>query len=216
MKQLTLPAPRLLPWALRSVDTARSALSRDRLGRMVMHIEHQILSGITPEMVAFWFANIGGTMEIGGEKVDRYLAWHPFDHIRWELARPAPGGGAAVGAKFRIVEAFGREPANHIDVVEEVVRLDASGLTLVNRRAGIEVSRLSHDFFAVEGGTRYVSTLTVGLAFPLAGRLLNPLLHRAVFPREKGLAWIKHNIEEVGLLEYLIPLLLEQLGPEHV
>jgi hypothetical protein len=33
---------------------------------------------------------------------------------------------------------------------------------------------------------------------------LNPVIHRTVFPEATGRAWLKHNVEEVGLLEYII------------
>jgi len=52
-------------------------------------------------MLLDWFTHLGGTMCYGGVIIDRYLAWHPIDHIHWELASPAPGGGAAEGARFR-------------------------------------------------------------------------------------------------------------------
>jgi hypothetical protein len=86
-----------------------------------------------------------------------------------------------------------------------VTRLDATGVTLVGYRLGQEVSRLNHDFVAVEGGTQYVSTLTIGTALPLVRAALNPLIHRRVFTEAMGHAWLRHNVEEVGLLEHIIP-----------
>ena len=61
------------------------------------------------------------------------------------------------------------------------------------------------DFVAVEGGTQYLSTLTIGSTLPVLGRLLNALAFRAIFTEAMGRAWLKHNIEEVGLLEHIIP-----------
>jgi len=46
--------------------------------------------------------------------------------------------------------------------------------------------------------------LTVGAATPL-GRIVNPLLHRAVFTERMGRAWLRHNVEEVGALEHILP-----------
>ncbi|QYK42108.1 MAG: hypothetical protein KF887_02970 [Paracoccaceae bacterium] len=157
-------------------------------------------------MLVWWFRNIGGDMDIGGVLIPKYLVWHPYDHIHWELAAQAPGGGAGVGARFRIVEAFNADLANFIDVVEDVLRLDESGITLVNRRAGVEVSRLSHDFTAAADGTIYRSTLTVGVALPVLGRPLNALIHRLVFTEAMGRGWLRHNVEEVGALEHILPM----------
>jgi hypothetical protein len=204
-RRLPFPPPRSLPWRLKGVETAETSLTYDEAGRMVMHIRHDLLKGISPEMVAWWFGNIGGEMELTGERINRYLAWHPFDHILWELARPGPDGRASAGARFRIVEAFGCNPDFYIDTTETVLRLDATGLTLAGYILGRQISHLNHDFSAADGGTRYVSTLTVGVRLPVVGPFLNRFIRRAIFPEAKGWAWIKHNIEEVGLLEHIIP-----------
>lgn len=208
MRRLPLPQPRLVPWPLKPLSSAETALRYDSCGRMVMTIEHELLAGLTPEMLEWWFRNIGGAMKVGGEILNRYLVWHPFDHIRWELVNSLPDGGVGVGSRFRIVEAFAANPHFYVDIVDTVIRLDASGITLVNRdMAGIEVTRLKHDFVAAEGGTLYRSTLTVGIAIPVFGKLVNPIIHRAVFSEEMGRAWLRHNVEEVGLLEHIVPLL---------
>ena len=207
-KRLPLPPPRRLPWPLKPLESAATSLAYDARGRMVMRIRHDILKGLTPAMVAWWFGNIGGGFDLDGAHVSKYLAWHPRDHIHWELARPGPDGRASAGAQFRIVEAFGADPACYVDVVETVTRLDTSGFTAKAFVAGHEVSCLDHDFSAVAEGTRYLSTLTVGSALPALGRLVNRIMHRHVFTEAMGRAWLKHNVEEVGLLEHLIPQVL--------
>ena len=88
-------------------------------------------------MLLDWFSHLDGTMLYGGrDRCTRYLAWHPLDHVRWELARPAPGGGAAEGARFRIVEVFGARPEYAVDVVDRVEKLDETGIRLVHARRG--------------------------------------------------------------------------------
>ncbi len=206
-RRLPLPEPRALPWPLRSLESAQTSLCYDAFGRMVMHIRHGVLKGVTPEMVAWWFGNIGGDIEIEGKQLNRYLVWHPQDHILWQLAQPGPDGRASAGAKFRIVEAFGRNPDFYIDVTETVTRLDATGITLEGYRLGQQVTRLNHDFSTVEGGTLYVSSLTIGAKVPVLREFVNPLIRRTIVPEAMGHAWLKHNVEEVGLLEYIIPLL---------
>jgi hypothetical protein len=205
-----MPPPRRLPWPVKPLASAQTRLGYDDQGRMVMDIVHDVVKGLAPADVAWWFANIAGDIEIDGATMPRYLAWHPNDHIHWELAAPGQDGGASVGARFRIVEAFGRDPAHYIDVVEQVTRLDASGITLVGTVLGQQVSTLRHDFSPVTGGTRYVSRLTVGVDLGGAGRLVNRVLHGAVFSAAKGHAWLRHNVEEVGLLEHIVPLLQRQ------
>ena len=172
-----------------------------------MRIEHDLVKGLTPQIVEWWFRNIGGEMDVEGQVLNRYLVWHPRDHIRWELARPSPGGGVGVGARFRIVEAFAANPAYYLDIIDTVIKLDQSGITLANQDLGFEITRLNHDFIAADGGTIYRSTLTVGTSVPLLRLVVNPMIHRFLFTEDMGRAWLRHNVEEVGLLEHIVPLI---------
>jgi hypothetical protein len=172
---------------------------------MVMTIRHDVLKGLSPEMLAWWFANVGGDMDVDGQRLNKYLAWHPIDHIKWELVRTAADGRIGPGAVFRIVEAFNADPALYVDIKDLVIRLSPAGFTLVQQRMGVEVARLNHDFSALAGGAGYFSTLTIGTSVPLLRSVLNPFLHRFVFTERMGRAWLRHNIEEVGALEHIIP-----------
>jgi hypothetical protein len=168
-------------------------------------IVHRPLAGVTPAMLLDWFTHLGGTLRYGGAVIDRYLAWHPLDHIRWELARPAPGGGAADGARFRIVERFAGRPEYHVDVVDRVEKLDETGIRLVQRFAGAVIFQLEHTWSPGSEGAHYVSVLDVGARSRLLAPLNLALTRR--FPDHMLRAWVRHNIEEVGQLEHLLPAL---------
>jgi hypothetical protein len=192
-------------YPLRAVDTATVHCSDHPRGRRRITIDHRPLAGITPTMLLDWFTHLGGTIAYGGEIIDRYLAWHPIDHITWELARPAPGGGAAEGARFRMVEAFGGRPEYKIDEIARVEKLDETGIRLVKRIAGIPVFQLEHTWSAGSGGAHYVTVMDLGVR-SAALSPANKFVRRR-FPQDKVRAWVKHNIEEVGQLEYLLPQL---------
>lgn len=168
-------------------------------------IDHRPLAAVTPAMLLDWFTHLDGTILYGGVVTDRYLAWHPLDHIRWELARPAPGGGAGEGARFHIVEQFGGRPEYRIDVVERVEKLDETGLRLVQRVAGIQIFQLEHTWSAGSDGAHYVSVMDIGAR----SALLTPInrMTKIRFPDSMARAWVRHNIEEVGQLEHLLPRL---------
>jgi len=192
-------------YPLRSVDTASVRFSKHPNHRRRITIDHRPLAGITPAMLLDWFTHIGEKMNYGGEIIDRYLAWHPIDHIRWELARQAPTGGAAEGARFRMVEAFGGRPEFKIDEVARVEKLDETGIRLVKRVAGVPVFQLEHTWSAGTDGAHYVTVMDLGVRSPLLSPV-NRIVGRR-FGEAKIRAWVKHNIEEVGQLEPLLPQL---------
>jgi hypothetical protein len=192
-------------YPLRSVDTATVRYADLPHHRRRITIDHRPLPGLTPVMLLNWFTHVGESMLYGGEVIDRYLAWHPIDHIRWELARPAPGGGAAEGARFRMVEAFGGRPEFKIDEIARVDKLDETGIRLVKRVAGIPVFQLEHTWSAGIDGAHYVTVMDLGARSPILSPV-NRLVRRR-FPEAKIRAWVKHNIEEVGQLEFLLPQL---------
>jgi len=207
MARLPIPAPRRVGHPLRQATSATSTVQELPNHRRRVTIDHRPLRGVTPSMVRWWFENIGGTVEHDGERVEKYLLWHPVDHIRWELARPAPTGGATEGARFRIVEAFGARPEYYIDTTERVEKLDETGIRLVRRVVGVKVMELSHTWSRCDEGTHYVSVLEIG-AVARAFSLVNRYLNARRFPRHMAEAWIVQNIEAVGLLEHLLPALL--------
>ena len=93
MSRLPLLPPRPLLGPLKPLASARTtqALRPDR--QLVMTIGHETLRGIAPPMLRWWIETLGSTMWVGDPVFPRYLLWHPFDHIHWELA--ARGGAAA-------------------------------------------------------------------------------------------------------------------------
>ncbi|PKH40701.1 hypothetical protein SAMN05192575_105206 [Nocardioides alpinus] len=212
-RHLPLPAPRPVVQSLRTADTARTSIQRLSHRRMRVAIDHRPLAGITPQMLLWWFRHIGDDLVYAGETMSAYLAWHPLDHIRWELARPAPGGGAGEGARYRIVEAFGRDDDFYVDSVERVEKLDETGIRLVRRVAGAQVFQLEHTWSAGVEGTHYVSVMDLG-ARTRAATALNLYLTSHVFPVAMAEAWVRHNVEEVGVLEHLLPEVFRQRPDE--
>jgi hypothetical protein len=199
--------PRPLHWALKPLESAETGVKTLDDGRLELTIRHDILKGVTPAMLGWWFQNVEGTMEYLGQTYPRYLIWHPIDHIHFAVVRRAPDGTAGPGARFHLVEAFGANPDYLVNSVGDVLKNDDTGITLSVRKFGLEIMHLEHTFTPAPEGTLYLSRMHVGTRVFPARFLVNPLIRRRVFTEAIGRAWLKHNVEEVGNLEFFLPAL---------
>ena len=211
MTRLPLPDPLPLLAPLRELDESRVTIQEFSHHRLRLTIDHEPLRGVTPEMLLWWFRNIGGTMTYAGATHPRYRVWHPLDHIHWELERSAPDGAVGEGARFRIVEMMGRDERFPIDTVDRVEKLDLTGIRLVLRIAGAQFFQLEHTWSRAEGATHYTSVMDVGGRSAL-GRPIDAFLRRRVFVPGMERAWLRHNVEEVGYLEHFLPDLYRAAG----
>ena len=184
--------PRPFNWTMKSLDSAQTGVKPLDDGRLELSIRHDVLKGVTPAMLDWWFRNIEGTMEHMGQTYPRYLVWHPIDHIHFEVARRASDGTAGPGAQFHIVEALGANLDYLVDSVADVLKADDTGHTLSVRAFGTEVIRIEHTFTPEPEGTLFQSRTRV--------------VTKAV-PEAMGRAWLKHSVEEIGNLEFFLPAL---------
>lgn len=213
-RSLSPPLP--FGWSMKLLATARTTFSVLPRGSFELTIQHDLIRSVTPTMLLWWFRHIGGTMTYEGRIYPRYRVWHPLDHIHWSMTNPGSDGAAQVGSRFRIVEAFGRNPKHYVDSIETVVKLDEEGIRLVRRELGQEVFSLQHWFEAAPDGTLYRSRMQVGVETRLGQHVLNPLLHRFLFTNAMGYAWLKHNVEEVGNFEQFLPRLYHEYMSQDV
>lgn len=157
-------------------------------------------------MLVWWFKHLEGDMLYDGERLNRYRVWHPRDHISIEYSRRNPDGTIGVGCVIHLTEMFGANPDYLTDVHTEITKLDEQGFAHRPRLHGLRLARMDYEFSAVESGTLYRNSLTVG-AEGIVGWIVNPLIRTFVFDEARGRAWIKHNIEEVGNFESFLPQL---------
>lgn len=205
-----LPEPIPVPWTMKDLGSAHSGVEELDDGRLRCFIRHDIVHGVTPEMLVWWFRNISGDVSIEGRRYPRYRVWHPRDHVAHGYERRT-AQGAGPGAVFRIHEVLGRNPAYRVDVRTLVTRLDEGGFAHRPSVHGLPLVRMDYTFRRAAGGTLYENSLTIGvpargLAKPFA-RIFNRALSKLAFPVAKGRAWLLHNIEEVGNFEHFLPAL---------
>lgn len=200
-----VPAPVRLPWGLKPIGSADSGVDRLPDGRVRCWIRHEVVRGVTPRMLAWWFANLEGDVEVDGRLINRYRLWHPYDHVHASYARRLPDGSIGPGAAIRLKEILGGNPNFVVDVVTEIEKLDEEGYIHNPIVHGIKgLARMEYTFKAVAGGTLYENCLIFGARDGWA-KLAHPLLERVAFPPGKGETWLRHNIEEVGMFEHFLP-----------
>jgi hypothetical protein len=194
---------------MKDVSSAKTSSERLPDGRMAYRIEHELIRGVTPEMLVWWFRTFPSSrLAWNHQLVSMYRIWHPLDHIRCRVVRrpfvrPA-GPGVSEGATVIIMERLGPAVTR---TRARVAQMDESGLHLVVRRLWIKVGELRHTFERTPEGTLYRSELVVGSALPVIGKLVNALARRRLFPPAVGEAWLKHNVEEVGNFQFFLPKL---------
>lgn len=191
--------------------TARTMVVRLSGEQLLLSVEHEALAGITPPMLSAWYRGLPRTLWHAGREYARHALWHPVDHVHWSLLRPAPRGGMGVGARVHEVVACGGRPDRIVEMVADVERLDDGGFTLVRRWLGVQVMRLEHRFRAGDGGADVQTRLWVGVGGEgrqdRAARWVNRSLQPRLLDQGLAQAWMRHCVEQIGLLQGLLPRL---------
>jgi hypothetical protein len=200
----SLPPPRPVLWPLRPVDSADTKFEVLTDGRRRITIRHAELEGVTPAMLAWWFHNVEGTMDYAGARIERYLVWHPLDHIFYRVSGRVDGKVAS-GSRIHLREAFQRDAGKVLDLVVEIERIDEAAATIRRRVAGATVLRLVNRFEASARGAIYTTEMTIGVA-SWWGRLgVNAVLRKRILGGDMAPAWVRHHVEEIGNLPNFLP-----------
>jgi hypothetical protein len=210
-----IPPPLRITWRMKDVSTADSSLQELSDGRLEMRVEHEVVKGVTAEMLVWWFRNFPpARLEHQGRLVHMFRIWHPSDHIRFRvLRRPRDRSpGMSRGARIMYSQVVGNAP---VRVRARVAQMDEGGLHLVLRRWFTKVGDLRHTFTQTPEGVVCRSRLVVGSNIPGLGRLVNRLWRRRLFPSERGAAWIRHSVEQIGNFEFFLPKLYRERPPDH-
>lgn len=202
--------PVVLPWGLKPLGSADFGAERLPDGRLSYWIRHDVLQGVTPRMLVWWFSHLEGDVLVAGRRINRYRAWHPYDHVHASYARRRPDGTVGPGAQIRLREYLGANHRYSVDTVSDIEQLDERGFIHNPRVHGIGgLVRMEYTFTRVADGTLYENRLLVGGTHGWR-RLVTPLVQRFGFDHAHGLAWLRHNIEEVGMFEHFLPGLYRQ------
>ncbi|MFL6662926.1 MAG: DAPG hydrolase family protein [Rhizobacter sp.] len=211
----TPPEPVTVPWPLKPLGSAECGAEHLPDGRLSYWIRHEVVRGVTPRMLVWWFSHLEGDIMVAGQRINRYRVWHPYDHVHASYARRRADGSIGPGAAIRLREYLGANRRFSVDTVSDIEKLDEEGFIHNPRLAGIGgIVRMEYRFTRVAEGTLYENRLLIG---GVRGwrRWITPLVQRLGFDHAHGLAWLRHNIEEVGLFEHFLPRLYrEETGLE--
>lgn len=200
-----LPPALSVSWLKKEVSSAESGTEILPDGRIKFWIRHSLLKGVTPKMLVWWFSHLEGKMEYEGGLYDRYLVWHPEDHVHASYETRLPDGSIGPGASIRLVEYLGRNKNYIVNIVTDIEKLDETGYIHNPKLDGIfKVARMEYEFSARGENTFYENCLIIGWK-GRSWKWIRPLFLKFVFTKERGLAWIKHNVEEVGQFERFLP-----------
>ncbi len=201
---VSLPEPLDFGWPWRLVEETEHSIVQLGDGRVEIRIWHDMLTGITVDMLEWWFQHLDGTGTFAGMTLPLYRLWHPRDHIAIRATRDDEGR-VAPGCKIHIQEAFGRDLANLVDESPGLHRWDRNGIGLHVNRAGHRVMELDHVWRQRPEGVIYESCMRIGAsAGPLSGIIDAWYLPQRFGPATTQ-AWLKHNIEEVGCFVHFLP-----------
>lgn len=200
-------APRTLPWTVPDYRSAQATHTVLPDGRLRIAITHLPLTGIRPEMLAWWYRKLPlSTVDISGVRYPFYHVFHPTEHGRIRVVEPARDGqpGMGIGALVEREEWFGPFDSKGAG---RVTRLDATGMTVVPEVAGLRFGSIDHLFEATPTGTQYRVVSTIGVEWPLVGGMVNWAIRRAMYPEAMLQHWERHQIEEVGMLQHFLAAL---------
>lgn len=201
--------------SFKSIRSAKwTNVSVSRSGAMRAQIEHDDIKGATPRMMRWWFENLAATTtwngtDFTGPEVSHYHLWHHRDHIKVTPLTSSPGGprnnGFQVGALSRIDEQF-NDYGFRVHQVMRTIRLDDAGFDFqILGPGGMVGGLIIHRYAPVPGGVSFYCETRIDLRIPVLGPALNRLVRPLLYSQKTADQWIRHNIEETGRTEDVVP-----------
>ena len=184
-------------------------------GSILVQIEHDTIKGVNPEMMQWWFENLSQTtrwngIDFSGPEIFNYHLWHHRDHIAVTPLNNAIDGrinrGFLEGCDSKIEEIF-NEVHFHVNTRMHTTKLDDKEFTFLIKAAGLTIGHITHLYTQENNGLAFYAETEIGCQIPIIGWFLNCLILPFIYNKKTGMHWIKHNIEETGRTEDILPIL---------
>lgn len=181
-------------------------------GALRVQIQHDDAKNITPKMLKWWFENLAQKTtwnghDFTGPEVSFYHLWHHRDHVSiTPLTHPKNGinKGFAIGSYSKIREQFN----DFNEVINNrmfTTVLNETEFSFLIKAGSLTVGRIHHYYQPTEHGSTFYAETYIGIDIPIIGWLINWLLLPFFFSKKTAEHWIKHNIEETGQTEKILP-----------
>lgn len=200
--------------AFKPVSSAKWVDITERHGRIRVQIEHDTIRGVTPAMMRWWFEHLSDTttwngIDFSGPEISHYHLWHHRDHMTVTPLTSSvekPNRGFQVGQLSRIDEQF-NDYNDRIHHTMLTTRLDEEEFTFDIQFLGMNSGRIIHRYHEEEGGLRFYAETEIAVQMPILGSVLNRTVRPFLYTKQSAENWIRHNIEETGRSEDIIPVL---------
>ncbi len=203
-------APRNLPWTVADYRLAHATHRTQPTGQVSLEIDHLPLTGITPEMLAWWYRVLPiSTVEINGTTYPLYHIFHLTEHGQLWVVEPATDGSAGMGEGSLVARREWFGPFDS-EGAGRVISIAAEGMTVRPEVAGVQIGEIRHLFSATPTGSQYRVESLIGVDWPIIGPMLNAVLRKITFSEPMLREWERHQIEEVSMLNYYLPELYAQ------
>ncbi|MGI6233228.1 MAG: hypothetical protein ACOYJF_10330 [Prevotella sp.] len=186
--------------------------------RMFAVVQHDDVAGCTPEMIRWFFEHLGccttwNGRDFSGPQVSIYHLWHHRDHVAVTPLTDGPDKknlGFLEGANSRIHE-LTNEVNDVVYYEMNTVKLDNHEFTFNVMKDGVPTGHVKHVYEDNgKGGSTFYCETEVGLMDDSAkSRLINKALVPKLYSKQQGMEWIRHNIQETGRIQDVLPVLWE-------
>ena len=205
-------APRHFPWAVADYRLAHATHRILPTGQIELEIDHLPLTGITPEMLAWWYRVLPiSTVEINGTTYPLYHIFHLTEHGQLWVEEPATDGSAGMGEGSLVARREWFGPFDS-EGAGRVISIAPEGMTIRPEVAGVQIGEIRHLFSATPTGSQYRVESLIGVDWPIIAPLLNAVLRKTTFSEPMLAEWKRHQIEEVSMLNHYLPQLYAQRG----
>jgi len=206
-----IPRPKF--WDYPKLSEAKYKIEYTNDGKLNLELEHPMIKGVTPKMVAWWYRNLAsGKYKIDGVDYDFYHLFHLSEHGRTTVVSPADDGSMkmAKGAIVYRQECFGPHFSKGKG---KVLSFSDNGYVVTPVMGPLTLGRIEHTFEEREGGTIYKVKTVLGSDLPILGSVINLFITKRQFAPEVAQEWVRHQVEEVGSLTYYLPKIYKEQSP---